>query len=322
MATMVKLTDLHPPQSDMRSEVLAGLCDPDQKTVPCKYLYDARGSELFDRITRTSAYYPTRTELSIFDAHSDAIAEAVGPRAAVVELGSGASLKSRTLLEMLDEPVAYLSAEISRDALLQASQEVAEAFPEIEVQAVCADFTRPLELPEIAAGHQTRLVFFPGSTIGNFTPDGTQEMLARIADLLVDEGDAAIVGADLEKDPAILHRAYNDPEGVTAAFNLNLLDRLNRELSATFDTEQFHHDARYNDDHKRIEMHIVSDREQQVEVASERIHFGAGESIHTENSHKFTTARFASLAAAAGLRLEHAWTDPRRLFSVNLLRRA
>ena len=318
---MVKLTDLHPPRDDMRAEVLRGLTDPDQKAVPCKYLYDARGSELFEEITRTSAYYPTRTELSIFDAQSDAIAEAVGPRAAVVELGSGASLKIRTLLDILDEPAAYMSAEISREQLVQAAQEVAVAYPQIEVQAVCADFTQPLELPPIEVEHRARLVFFPGSTIGNFTPDGTLGMLERIAELLADDGDAAIVGADLEKDPAILHRAYNDPDGITAAFNLNLLDRLNRELGATFDTDAFHHEARYNEGLKRIEMHLVSDRDQAVEVAGEQIRFAAEETIHTENSHKFTTEQFAGLAARAGLRLEHAWTDPKRLFSVNLLRR-
>ncbi|TVQ62727.1 MAG: L-histidine N(alpha)-methyltransferase [Phycisphaerales bacterium] len=316
------MTDLHPPADDVRADVLEGLQAEGQKTVPCKYLYDARGSVLFDEITETKAYYPTRTEMSIFDRESASIADAVGPRAAVIELGSGASLKIRKLLDILDEPAAYVSVEISKEHLAQSAEEAAQAYPDVEVQAVCADFTRPIEMPEIEADHDSRLVFFPGSTIGNFTPEGTRAMLARIRELLISEADAAIVGADLEKDPSILREAYDDPDGVTAAFNLNLLERLNRELGADFDLASFHHEARYNDQKKRIEMHIVSDREQTVSVAGHRVRFGAGETIHTENSHKFTTAKFSALAGEAGLRLDKAWTDENDLFSVNLLRRA
>ncbi len=322
MTTTVKLTDLHPPADDVRADVLRGLQGPGQKTIPCKYLYDARGSVLFDEITETEAYYPTRTEMSIFDREAESIASAVGPKAAVIELGSGASLKIRKLLDILDKPAAYISVEISKEHLVHAADEASQAYPDVEVQAVCADFTRPLELPSIEAEHGSRLVFFPGSTIGNFTPEGTRAMLARIRELLVDDEDAAIVGADLEKDPAILREAYDDPEGVTAAFNLNLLERLNRELGADFDLRAFHHEARYNDEKKRIEMHIVSDRDQTVTVAGEQIRLRAGETIHTENSHKFTTDRFSALASESGLRLDTAWTDGDSLFSVNLLRRA
>ncbi|MGP1345108.1 MAG: L-histidine N(alpha)-methyltransferase [Phycisphaerales bacterium] len=318
----VRLTDLHPPSDDMRSEVLSGLRSAGQKTVPCKYLYDARGSRLFDDITETTAYYPTRTEMGIFDARAEEIAEAVGPRAAVIELGSGASLKIRRLLEMLDDPAAYVAVEISRDHLVASAEEVADAFPEVEVQAVCADFTRPIEVPELESEHGSRLVFFPGSTIGNFTPEGTRTMLARIADLLENESDAAIVGADLMKPVEVLEKAYDDPEGVTASFNLNLLERLNRELDADFDLERFRHEARFNEQRQRIEMHIVSDADQRVSIGGETIALRRGESIHTENSHKFTREKFAALAAEAGLVVDEVWTDEKEWFSVNLLRRA
>jgi len=317
----ITIADFHPARSDMRADVLEGLSNPDQKSISSKYFYDARGSRLFDRITELDEYYPTRTEMAIFDACEHEIAESVGPHATVIEFGSGSSLKIDRLLTLLDKPVAYVPIEISRSHLIQTAVEVQNTH-DLEVLPVCADFMGDYQIPTPQAESDRKLIFFPGSTIGNFDPEEALDLLRRMARIVAEPDDAAIVGIDLQKPLDILLPAYDDAEGVTAEFNRNLLRRINRELDADFDPRAFEHEARYSQTEQRIEMHLVSRAEQTVHVAGREFRFARGETIHTENSHKHTPEGFASLAAKAGLRVEHLWHDPRRLFAVTLLRRA
>ncbi|NBC32188.1 MAG: L-histidine N(alpha)-methyltransferase [Alphaproteobacteria bacterium] len=296
-------------------DVLHGLAQP-QKWLPCKYLYDAAGSQLFDRICELPSYYPTRTEQAILSDRRHDIARLAGPGTALVELGSGSSVKVRTLLDALESPAAYVPIDISRTHLLAAAADLAGDHPGLPVVPVCADYTRPFALPPEAAGR--RLGFFPGSTIGNLEPEDARAFLAGVAETL-EPGAGFVIGVDLKKDPAILHPAYDDPEGVTAAFNLNLLARINRELGGDFDRDGFVHEARWNDAAGRIEMHLVSRAAQTVLIAGHVFTFQDGESIHTESSHKHTLAGFRALAERAGWSPVAAWTDPDGLFSVHYL---
>ena len=308
------LTDCHPSTDSFRSDVLHGL-QQSPKQLPSKYLYDERGSQLFDAICELDAYYPTRTEMSIMQTHRAAIAAEVGTQAAVVEYGSGSSTKTRILLEALDDVAAYVPVDIAREHLQDAAERIADTFPALPVYPVCADYNADVPIP-IPAGHYTRvLAYYPGSTIGNFQREDARAFLERMATLVGPNG-AVLIGVDLKKDPDRLRHAYNDPEGITAAFNKNVLRRINRELGADFQLDRFRHEGRWVPEHGRIEMHLVSTEAHSVHIGEETISFERGESICTEYSHKYTIEESATLAAEAGLSVQTVWTDPERLFSV------
>ena len=308
--------DYSPDLGDFREALIHGLTAR-HKSIPCRFLYDARGSALFDRICELPEYYPTRTELGILKACAPEIAERAGPGAQMIELGGVNSSKARILLDALDEPAAYIPIDISREHLKASVQELGAERPELEVLALCADYTRPLTLPE-APGGGMRLGFFPGSTIGNLQPDEAIGFLADWARRL-GPGSAMVVGVDLRKDASILEPAYDDAQGVTAEFSRNLLVRANRELGADFDVNAFAHRARYDVAHGRIEIHLESLKRQTVTIGKVAIPFGEGERIHTEDSYKYSLDGFRGIARAAGFRPAAAWTDPDRLFSVHWL---
>ena len=310
--------DLAPAEESFRDAVLGGLTRR-AKSIPCRFLYDERGSALFEEICELPEYYLTRTEMAILGDCVDEIGALTGRHAQLIEFGSGASRKVRLLLEALSDPGAYVAIDISREPLRRAAEEVAADFPEVPVVAVCADYLQPLRLPSLPArGDGRRLGFFPGSTIGNFTPEAAVDFLAGCR-RVIGRGGALLVGVDLKKAPELLDAAYNDRAGVTAAFNLNLLERINRELDADFDLDRFAHDAFYNEAAGRIEIYIRSLADQIVTVAGRAIRFTAGERIHTEDSCKYTIAEFQRLAARGGFRPVRHWTDPADLFSVHLL---
>jgi len=313
----VRLLDLEPDGNDFRRDALQGLLQR-QKSIPPKYFYDERGSSLFEAITDLDEYYLTRTELAIMESHLPEMANSVGPNVAVIEFGAGSGVKTRRLLAELKSPAAYVPVDISRESLLGLSAGMAQRFPEIEVLPVCADFTKPFVLPEPRREPSRRLLYFPGSTIGNFENGEAQQLLSVMRDVTAGEG-ALLIGVDLRKDPEVLEMAYNDPAGVTAEFNLNLLHRMNRELEASFDPERFRHQAEWNDQEGHIEMHLVSLEHQVVQVAGELFTFRAGETLLTEYSHKYDLGEFADLAATAGWAVEEVWTDPACSFSVQLL---
>lgn len=288
------------------------------RSISPKYFYDSRGSALFDEICALPEYYPTRTELHILKAQAPEIATQMGTHAEIVEFGAGSCAKIRLLLEAMDRPARYLPIDISAEHLKVSVAALARDYPALDVCAVAADYTQRMVLPAPAAGSGQRVGFFPGSTIGNFTPEEALRFLRMAAQVL--RGGALLLGADLVKDPAQLHAAYNDAQGVTAAFNLNLLARANCELGADFDLAQFAHSAFYNAPLQRIEMHLVSRRAQTVTLCGQRFEFAEGQTLHTENSYKFTTASLRALAVQAGFKPGPVWTDPQRLFSLHWLR--
>ena len=301
--------------SPFARDLMAALAQRPHAISP-KYFYDAEGSHLFDRICELPEYYPTRTELAILQRCAPEIAQLAGPDAEIVEFGAGSLRKVRLLLQAFERPARYLPIDISGEHLATAATLLRAEFPQLDVQPVVADYTLGLGLPH-AAGPGRRIGFFPGSTIGNFTPEEAQAFLEHAAESL--RGGALLLGADLVKDPNLLHAAYNDAQGVTAAFNLNLLARANRELGARFVPDQFAHYAFYNAPLQRIEMHLVSRQKQAVTVGGQRFELDEGESIHTENSYKFTVDGLRALARRAGFRPGPVWTDPQRLFSVHWL---
>jgi dimethylhistidine N-methyltransferase len=290
-----------------RDDVVAGLSLP-HKALPPKYFYDAVGSRLFARICRLPEYYLTRAELALTRRHIAAIARFAGSGCQLVEYGSGEGLKSRLLIRAL-RPAAYVPVDISQEALEASVRRLSREFPGLEIHPVQGDFSRPLEIPLLK---KARVVYFPGSTIGNLTPAEAHAFLS------MSRGIAAkmLVGVDLKKDPARLHAAYNDAAGVTAAFNLNLLARINRELGADFDLRRWRHYALYNPALGRIEMHLVSMKTQKVTLGGHRFSFAAGETLHTENSYKYAPEEFAALAAQAGFGAARAWTDRRGQFAL------
>ena len=292
-----------------RDDVVAGLSAP-QKFLPPKYFYDAAGSRLFERICRLPEYYVTRAELALTRRHIGAIARFAGRGCQLIEYGSGEGLKSRLLIRAL-RPAVYVPIDISEDALRAAARGLAREFPWLRVAPLVGDFSRPLDIP-VRRGTES-VVYFPGSTIGNLMPEEAHAFLA------MSRGVAArmLVGVDLKKDPAVLHAAYNDSRGVTAAFNLNLLARINRELGADFDLRRWRHYAFYNPAEGRIEMHLVSMASQRVRLGKHRFRFAAGETIHTENSYKYSLEGFGELAAKVGFRSAKAWTDRRGLFALH-----
>jgi L-histidine Nalpha-methyltransferase len=285
------------------------------KQIPCKFLYDDRGSALFERICELPEYYPTRTEMRLLRRRGAEIAGVIGPHCQLVEFGSGASLKVRILLDALDRPAAYVPIDISRQHLRASAGSLARDYPDLDVIALCADYTRTIPLPP--AGEGRRVGFFPGSTIGNLTPVEAVTFLRSWIVRLT--GGGMLVGVDLKKDAAILHAAYNDSAGVTAEFNLNLLARANRDLGADFDLGGFAHVAYWDAELGRIAIFIESRREQVANVAGRAIRFSAGERIHTEDSYKYSIDEFRELAIAAGFVPTHVWTDPQALFSLHYL---
>ena len=296
----------------LKQDVIAGLSLP-QKALPPKYFYDQAGSRLFERICRLPEYYLTRAELALTRKHIASIARFAGTRCELIEYGSGESLKTRLLIGAL-RPAAYLPVDISEAALRGAAARLSREFPWLDIVPVNGDFSRPIDLPGARA---PRVVYFPGSTIGNLLPEEAHAFLSMT------RGQAArmLVGVDLRKDANVLHAAYNDARGVTAAFNLNLLARINREL-ADFDLKRFSHYAFYNAAQGRIEMHLVSLARQTVRIGRHRFAFEPGESIHTENSYKYSIEGFRALAARAGYTADKCWTDARALFGLHGLRTA
>jgi dimethylhistidine N-methyltransferase len=315
-ASKIEFHDLHPTPDDFAAEVLAGLRRTPRGIAP-KFFYDARGSQLFDAITALPEYYLTRAEIEVLRANAAEIAQRVGSGSLLVEPGGGSCAKVRILLEGL-RPCAYVPMDISRDHLRAAAEQVAAEFPWLEVHASCTDFTQSMVLPA-SAPEGPRVAFFPGSSIGNFDPAGAVGFIAAVAEL-VGPGGFLLIGVDRKKDKAILNAAYDDAAGVTAAFNLNLLVRINRELGADFDLGAWRHKAFYDAALGRIEMHLVSMRAQTLHLAGERFDFAAGETLHTENSYKYGIAEFQALAARAGFHAEAVWTDAADLFAVHLLR--
>lgn len=301
-------------QENFLRDVLRGLARP-VKSLPCKYFYDHEGARLFEAICELEEYYPTRTETGILRRRIKEIAALPGPDCSLVELGSGSSTKTRLLLGHLERPACYVPVDVARTQLLECSAALAQDYVGMEVLPVCADYTNHFDLPDFPAIARRTMVFFPGSTIGNFEPEEAEHFLQRITKFCGAAG-GLLIGVDLKKDPQVLHAAYNDAQGVTAAFNLNVLARANRELEARFDLAQFEHQAFYNEAAGRIEMHLVSRRRQVVPVSGMKFFFAKGESIITEYSYKYSRDEFRQLAARAGWEVRHCWTDENDWFGV------
>lgn len=309
--------DLHPDLGDFRTDVMDGLSLP-QKTISPKYFYDEYGSKLFDKITTLEEYYPTRTEKAIFQEHGAAITKAFGEGAAIFEYGSGSSEKIDWLISGLKSPVAYVAMDISKAHLVESASALAQDY-ELPIAAVCADFHAPVVLPSDILPKQSRwLGFFPGSTIGNMSPEAAVAFLARANETLGPDA-KFLLGVDLEKDEAVLNAAYNDKDGVTAEFNLNLLRRMKRELDATLTLEDFEHHAFYNAEAYRIEMHLRAVRETEIIVNGRSYPFAKGETLHTENSHKYSLSRLKRLIEKTPWRMEEVWTDRKGWFAACLL---
>lgn len=311
----LELVDHGPQKENLLLEVLNGLSQK-RKSLPAKLLYDEKGSEIFEEICLLPSYYPTRTETKILTDNAAEIVRMIGKDSLIIEPGSGAAEKVRILFSEMKGRKRYIPVEISREILLRTSRELIEEYEGMEIFPVCSDFTRDLSLP-VTAGQQRgkRVVFFPGSTIGNLDPDDARFFLKNIAKLVGAKG-GLLIGVDRKKDSEVLRLAYNDPEGVTADFNLNLLNRINRELNGTFDRRNFAHEAIYNPIMGRIEMHLRSVMPQLVRINQKMFRFHEGETIHTENSYKYTVEEFSGLAERAGLRMRKFWTDDLNLFAV------
>lgn len=312
----VRYHEHHPHSASLRDDVLAGFAARPKRTSP-KHFYDAEGSRLFERICEQPEYYPTRTEEAILADARDDIAHLAGAETPLLELGSGASRKVRLLLETL-QPSRYLGIDISREFLIDSTRRLAADYPWLEVHAACADFCRPLRLPQ-AFKRAKPLAFFPGSSIGNFEPAQALDFLRHLRRLLPN-GSGLLIGVDLVKDRDRLEAAYNDRAGVTAAFNLNLLRRIRRELDSDLQPRRFRHRAFFNPVESRIEMHLVSPLAQELRIEGRRFRFAPGESLHTENSYKYSPEGFQRLAERAGFGREALWLDDERLFSVHFLR--
>lgn len=307
--------DQHPEPADFYREVIDGLRRR-PRNIPPKFFYDEKGSQLFDAICELPEYYPTRTEIALLSKHAGEMSRLMGRGCMLVEPGSGSSAKVRLLLEDV-RPSVYMPMDISKDYLIESARALSAEYPWLDVRAACADFTSSVQLPYCPDGVH-RVAFFPGSSIGNFDPDDAVEFLRNIARLVGKRG-GLLVGVDLKKSVDVLNAAYNDAQGVTAAFNLNLLSRINRELGANFELERFAHRAFYNEAEGRIEMHLISNVAQVVSIGSERFAFDQGESIHTENSYKYSIEEFHRLASRAGLGARGLWVDDKALFSIHYL---
>jgi len=306
--------EIHSPkQESLKQEILTGL-RKENKELPCKLFYDEYGSLLFDKICELEEYYPTRTETSIMKNNIDEIAKNFEDNLMMIEYGSGSSEKTRILLDHLTNLKAYLPIDISEEHLINTARILSKDYPNLDVLPVCADYTENIELPEYGERIDQKIVYFPGSTIGNFHPEEAVDFLTKISRL-----GNLLIGVDLKKDPKILNNAYNDSSGITAEFNLNQLVRINREFDANFNVEHFQHYAFYNEDKGRIEMHIVSQKDQIVEIGSEIVSFEEGQSIWTESSYKYSLDNFRDLAKKAGFEVVKVWKDEKDLFSVQYL---
>ncbi len=306
--------DLEPITSDFLAAAITGL-SASPRTLPCRFFYDERGSELFQKIFELPEYYVTRADLQILKQHRTEIAAQLGAGIELIGLGTGAGTKTRILLEKLHNPAAYVPVDISNEQLQQSTTLFHQLFPSLEILPVCADYLQPVDLPTPKRKPTHNVVYFPGSTIGNFEPPDASDFLRRIRRVCGHNG-GLLIGVDLQKDPRVLERAYNDEQGVTAQFNLNLLARANRELGANFDLNLWRHQAIYNSDAGRIEMYLISDEAQTVKIADYEFRFRAGEKIITEFSYKYTPEGFSALAAQAGFRRAQMWTDNAQLFGV------
>lgn len=300
--------------TNFEDDALEGLSQ-EPKRLPCKYFYDRRGSELFDAICEQPEYYLTRTELAIMRQYAHEMAEALDERVMLVEFGSGSSIKTEMLLDQLKRPAAYVPVDISGDHLQSTANRLQREYPDLEVLPVCADFTKEFSLPDADFDVSHHAVYFPGSTIGNLQPEAATRLLQQIA-RISGSGGGLLIGIDLQKDIDIIEAAYNDAAGVTAEFNLNLLRRMNRELDADFQLDQFAHSAQYDTRYNRVDIRLVSQAEQEVHLNGETIEFADGEPILTEYSHKYTVEGFAALAALTGFQLRRVWTDPKSYFAI------
>jgi len=310
----IKLLDLEPAASDFLAEAIAGL-SASPRTLPSKFFYDERGSDLFQEICRLPEYYITRAETEILQQHVVELAESVGAKAELVGFGTGAGVKTRLLLECLTDPIAYVPVDISKQRLIDSAEALSRAMPHLEILPVCADYLQDIRLPQPIRKPAHIAVYFPGSTIGNLEPAVARGFLEGVNRLCGPSG-GLIIGVDLQKSREVLEAAYNDSASVTAEFNRNLLVRANRELGANFDIPQWRHRAIYNDNESRIEMHLLSETEQTVHIAGRSLAFAAGEKIITEFSYKHTVDGFTALAESAGFRRARTWMDPQQLFAV------
>jgi len=313
-----RLLDSRAETSEFLDDVCQGLLRR-PKRLSSKYFYDSKGSKLFERICEQPEYYLTRTELAIMREHAGAMADCLGPEVLLMEFGSGSGQKTRLLLQALQTPVAYVPVEISSTALLDSVAGLSKDFPRLEMLPVCADFTQAFQTPLPKIPARRTVIYFPGSTLGNFESKHALRLLHQIREIMGRHG-GALIGIDLQKDSALLEAAYNDAAGVTAAFTLNMLAHFNRELGADFHLGRFRHDARYNALAGRIETYIVSTVEQTVHLDGETVSFAADEAMLVEYSYKYSSQGFASLAAEAGLQVERVWLDPAQYFSVQYLR--
>ncbi|SMO49957.1 dimethylhistidine N-methyltransferase [Gracilimonas mengyeensis] len=299
----------------MLREVQEGLAQP-QKSLPSKYFYDRYGSQLFDKITRLEEYYPTRTERKLLEDYALEIGEYLGDRVLLIEPGSGSSEKTRILLDKLNTITGYIPIDISGKYLQEVAKELRREYPDLEISPLGADYTRPIQLPELSVEGR-RIVFFPGSTIGNFKRETVHRFMKVVTDLTGREG-AFLIGVDLKKDVEVLEAAYNDSKGITAAFNKNILTHINDELGTGFDLEKFNHRAIWNEQEGRIEMHLVCKESHEVTVGDKTISFQKGESIHTENSHKYSLEEFRDMVAP-WFEVKQVWTDENDWFSLQYL---
>ena len=303
-----------PASSDFLSDVIAGLSS-EPRTLPCKYFYDERGAALFQKICELPEYYITRTEIDILDRHRAEIASQIGPNVELIGLGTGAGTKTRILIEALEKPAVYVPIDISEKQLRKSTARFQKIFPNLEILPVCADYLQPVVLPAPRHKAARNVVYFPGSTLGNFEPNEALEFLRRIANVS-GPGGGLLIGVDLQKDQSVIEAAYNDKAGVTAEFNLNLLVHINRETGANFDLSRWQHRAIYNSEAGRIEMYLISATDQTVHIHDRQFHFRAGEKILTEHSYKHTPEGFVALAGQAGFDFVKLWTDDARLFGV------
>jgi dimethylhistidine N-methyltransferase len=310
--------DLASIQKVEQSEILVGLRETPKKIHP-KYLYDQEGSALFDQITECPDYYLTRKETWILKRYSHEIASYVGPHAFLLELGAGSSSKTRILLQAIPDPLVYIPVDISKDFLMDSARRLSQEFPRLQILPIAADYLKPFFIPRpLLRDASRRLAFFPGSTFGNFEPDEAWTFLKTVAGH-IGKGGLLLIGIDLVKDPAILEKAYNDSFGITAAFNLNLLKRMNREFKANFNLNSFAHKALYNRTERRIEMYLFSLKDQLVQFGNTTLAFKQGETIHTENSYKFERKSFEYFIDQGGFSPLQRWNDPEEMFAVYLL---
>ena len=313
----IAVLDLAPASEEFREQFIAGLAQK-PRTLPSKFFYDEHGAALFLKICELPEYYITRTEMQILRDSGPEIGDTLGRKIELIGLGTGAGTKTRILLENLDSPVAYIPVDISKEQLTQSTAAFSQTFPTLEILPVCTDYLQPFELPTPIRVPSRKIVYFPGSTIGNLEPDAALNFLRKIKAMAHPTGGGLLIGVDLKKSKTILERAYNDSSGVTAAFNLNLLARANRELDADFDLEQWRHRAVYNEKAGRIEMHLISRTNQSVGVGGHTFTFARHEHIISEFSYKYSPEEMIALANRAGLRFEKVWTDRKRLFGVFL----